>query len=119
VTEVALKDPSSVGKVSRVLTMGTPYLGATKALGALDYAEPCLRDAFGICILDRGEAQKLVTNFPGFLDLLPSRPLYGQASLGPVLTLFDRDGNGSPDGFIDFATERAKLADRNLPLIDN
>src|SRR5207253_5882991 len=34
-------------------------------------------------------------------------------------TLFDRDGNGSLDGFIDFNTERAKLSDRNLGLIDN
>ena len=65
VTEVALKDPSSAGKVSRVLTMGTPYLGATKALGVLDYGEPCQNEVFGICILDPKEVQKLSTNFPG------------------------------------------------------
>jgi len=119
VTEIALKDPSSVGKISRVLTMGTPYLGVTKALSALDYAEPCLNETHGICILDPHEAQKLITNFPGFLDLLPSRAYYGQAYPGSVLTLFDRNGDGRVDGYIDYATERAKLADRNLFLVDN
>ena len=119
VTEIALKDPSSVGKVSRVLTMGTPYLGAPKALAVLDYAKPCFNEAHGICILNPKEAQKLVTNFPGFLDLLPSRAYYGQAYQGPVVTLFDRNNDGQRDMYIDYATERAKLADRNLFLIDN
>jgi alpha-tubulin suppressor-like RCC1 family protein/pimeloyl-ACP methyl ester carboxylesterase len=119
VTEVALKDPSSAGKVSRVMTMGTPYLGAAKSLDELDYGEPCQTEMLTICILDPKEVQKLATNFPGVLDLLPSRAYYGQAYPGPVLTLFDRDQNGSIDGFIDFNTERSKLADRNLALIDN
>ncbi len=118
VTEAALADPRSIGKVARVMTMGTPYLGAVKALGVLDYAEPCQTEALGICILDNHEVQKLVTNAPGFLELLPSRAFYGPAYIGPVFTLFDRNGDGIEDDFIDFATERAKLADRNLALID-
>jgi hypothetical protein len=118
VTEAALANPLSAGKVARVMTMGTPYLGATKALGVLDYGQPCQTEVLGICILDTGEVQKLVTNAPGFLELLPSREFYGQAYIGPVFTLFDRNGDGIEDDFIDFGTERAKLADRNLALID-
>jgi hypothetical protein len=118
VTNAALADARSAGKVARVMTLGTPYLGATKALGVLDYGEPCQREALGICILDNDEAQKLVTNFPGFLDLLPSRAFYGAAYLSPVFTLFDRNGDGAIEGFVDFTHQRAKLADRNLTLID-
>ncbi len=118
VTEAALADARSIGKVARVMTMGTPYLGATKALGVLDYGEPCQTEVFGFCILNNAEVQKLVTNAPGFLELLPSRAFYGSAYLGPVFTLFDRNGDGIEDDFIDFNTERAKLADRNLALID-
>jgi pimeloyl-ACP methyl ester carboxylesterase len=119
VTEAALGDPRSDGKVSRVVTMGTPYLGATKALGVLDYGEPCQSpDIWGYCLLNKGTVQAVSQNFPGFLDLLPAPPMYGQASPGPVRTDFDRNGDGVDDGYIDFATERLKLADRNLPLID-
>jgi pimeloyl-ACP methyl ester carboxylesterase len=118
VTEAALTDARSVGKVARVMTVGTPYLGATKALGALDYGEPCQTEVLSLCILNREQVQEIVTNFPGFLDLLPSRPFYGQAYVSSVITLFDRDGDGAVDGFVDFDTQRDKLADRNLALID-
>jgi len=117
VAAAALSDFRSIGKVARVMTMGTPYLGATKALGVIDYGEPCQAEALGMCVLDNGEVQKLVRNFPGFLDLLPSREFY-RVYPSPVFTLFDRDGDGLDDGFISYDDERAKLADRNLALID-
>jgi Ca2+-binding RTX toxin-like protein len=118
VTRAALEDPASVGKVARVVTMGTPYLGAVKFLGVLHYAAPCQNEFAGYCFLNPERVQGLVTNFPGALDLLPSRAFYYRPFMTPVFTAFDRDLDGRLDLNLDFSTVRLKLANRNLPLID-
>jgi Ca2+-binding RTX toxin-like protein/pimeloyl-ACP methyl ester carboxylesterase len=118
VARAALAEPDSVGKVARVLTMGTPYLGAVKFLGVLHYATPCQIERVGLCFLNAERVQSLVTNFPGALDLLPSRAFYYRPFMSPVFTAFDRDLDGRLDLNLDFATVRLKLANRNLHLID-
>lgn len=118
VTSAALSAPGSAGKVDRVVTLGTPYLGATKFLGVLDYAEPCQADApFGTCFLNRRKAQELSTNWPGALALLPSRAFYA-AELSAVHRQIDDDGDGEWEGFLSYDAVRDQLADRNLALID-
>lgn len=118
IVRAALNAPRSVGKVARVATVGTPVLGVTRSLGVLDYREPCQSvELFGACVINRAKAQQLVTNWPGALALLPSAPYY-QAYLSPIRRLVDDDGDGQVEGYLSPAQVRAKLADRNLGLID-
>lgn len=118
VARAALADDRSVGKVARVATLGTPTLGATQFLGVLDYRQPCQSvELFGGCILNRAKAQELVTNWPGALALLPSRPYY-QAYGSPINRLIDDDGDGRNEGYLSPSAVRARLADRNLALVD-
>lgn len=72
VTRVALTQPRSVGKVRRVLTMGTPVLGAAKLLGVLLAGKPCLQDFAGMCLLHPPSVMAAVRNLPGAYSLLPS-----------------------------------------------
>jgi len=118
VTRAALGQARSVGTVGRVVTLGTPVLGATKFLGVLDYREPCQSaELFGGCVLNRAKAQELVTNWPGALALLPS-PAYYQAYGSPVNRLIDDNGDGRVEGLRSAAQVREQLRDRNLGLID-
>lgn len=118
VTQAALTDPRSAGKVRRVATLGTPVLGATQFLGVLEYREPCLSlELLGGCILNRERAQQLVTNWPGALALLPS-PGYYQAYGSPIDRLVDDNGDGRNTGLLPPTEVRNRLADRNLTLVD-
>jgi hypothetical protein len=58
--------------VHRVVTVGTPYVGAPKFLSVLEYGFPCEIGTNSGCFLNPDEAAKLVRNFPGSLELLPS-----------------------------------------------
>ncbi len=118
VTRAMLSLPGSFGKVNRVVTVGTPYLGATQAIGVLDYQKPCkAKEIAGKCFLNRSKVQELATNWPGFLELIPPRNFY-TPYLSPIYSFIDDDGDGSADGFLSHAEVRATLADRNLALID-
>lgn len=118
VARAALGSSRSVGKVGRVATLGTPTLGATQFLGILDYREPCQSvELFGGCILNREKAQQLSTNWPGALALLPS-PSYYRAYGSPINRLIDDNRDGRNEGYLSPSQVRAKLADRNLVLID-
>ncbi len=111
VTAAALERSDGVGLVDRVATLGTPFLGATKALGVLDYRQPCQAEPpLGLpgCLLNRAKAQELATNWPGFLALLPSRAWHR----------VDRGAIRTPAGFLGFDAYRQRLSDRNLPLVD-
>jgi hypothetical protein len=82
VTRVALTDPSSVGKVRRVLTMATPFYGAAKLLSVLITGKPCIpNDVFDVqvsfwhiayCPTDGPTVQEVLRTMPGPHDLLPS-----------------------------------------------
>lgn len=99
------------GKVAHVVTMGTPWVGAVKALGELDYAKPCQVMRGNKCILNPRKLQELVTNFPGFLELLPS-DAYTRMVTHPL-----RDPNGA---LLDMQAVRdTRLRDRNRALILN
>lgn len=119
VTSAALKRAAAVGKVDRVVTLGTPYLGATRSLGVLVYREPCQADTpiNRGCFLNRRKAQQLVQNWPGFLALLPSRGFY-ETDGSPVFRLVDDDGDGQPTGLLPFAEVRERIRPFNLPLAD-
>jgi pimeloyl-ACP methyl ester carboxylesterase len=102
VTRAALANPNSVGKIRKVLTLGTPVLGAARGLGILEYQQPCFVDIPGVlfwkddCLIDPVTLQELLTNFPGAYELLPSRA-YDQAVNAPLN--IDRDTN--QDGVVE------------------
>ncbi|CAN5817948.1 hypothetical protein BH23CHL2_BH23CHL2_07570 [soil metagenome] len=81
----ALQDTSMVGKVSRLVTLGTPVLGATKALGVLEFKALCFTEEIlnRHCITNPTTAQRVMTNFPTAYQLLPSRA-FGHAVGSPL-----------------------------------
>jgi len=93
-TRYALSDPSSIGKVRRVLTLGTPILGAAKALGEVAYQTPCFVDG-PICAVNQATLQKALRNIPGAYELMPDAN-YDQF-VGPAVV----DDLGDPYGTID------------------
>jgi pimeloyl-ACP methyl ester carboxylesterase len=74
VAEAITRLPQSVGKIYRIVTLGTPYLGAPKALTDLLYQYPC--EDPPQCFLSAAVVQSLVENYPGLMDLLPSADYY-------------------------------------------
>lgn len=95
VAEALVHQPASVGKVYRMVTLGTPFLGAPKLLSVLLYGEPCLfptgHGATG-CLIDPSIIQSLAENYPGAAELNPSADYYKayvaqQAPLGVGSTL--------------------------------
>lgn len=86
ITNALVHMPGSVGKIYRIVTFGTPWLGAPKLLGALLYGEPCLADlALGGCALDQGVVQRLIANYPGAAELNPSPAYYAATTFSPLL----------------------------------
>jgi hypothetical protein len=101
ITNALVHMPGSVGKIYRIVTLGTPWLGATKLLAALLYQEPCLASLFdfayrglnaSICALDPGVAQRLLEDYPGAMELNPSQAFYAAAAYSPLLHVV----NGRP-----------------------
>ncbi|MEW1845582.1 choice-of-anchor L domain-containing protein [Nonomuraea angiospora] len=110
VTLAATRMQRSVGKINRISTIATPYLGAAKALGVMHYKTPCVIDlTAGRCLLNRNQAAKITKNFPGFLELLPSDNYH---------TVVEPPVNRVPGGPLTPDQVRDMLSDKNLALID-
>ncbi len=79
VASALLEDAASIGKVRRLVTLGTPLSGAPKALGILALAAPCIVEhkALGItfCPYTKNTIRDIAQNMPGIYDLLPSENL--------------------------------------------
>ena len=84
---------ASVGKINRIVTLGTPFLGAPKVLAELLYGVPCQIPTPLHCLIDGPVVQALIENYPGTADLSPS-PGYYSASPSPS-ALFSGVGNMS------------------------
>lgn len=105
-------------EVHRVVTLGTPYLGTPKFLGVLEFKEPCEVVHGTACVLNRAEAAKLVRNFPGSLELLPSRRYWEVAASPLVERVRFADGSSvreveSYDGML----SRLRASGKNMILI--
>jgi pimeloyl-ACP methyl ester carboxylesterase len=104
--------------VHRASTIATPYLGTPKFLGILQFGEPCQVLHNGACLLNRGEAQKLVQNWPGALELLPS-PKYWDVAASPLVERV-RFADGSSTRQVetyDGMLSRLAASNRNMTLI--
>jgi pimeloyl-ACP methyl ester carboxylesterase len=101
VAEAAVNRARIVGKVNRLVTLGTPYLGAGVVVGLLHYQTPCLNDIPVVkwCALNPEEVQRLAKNMTGMLQLLPSDEYFNKVG-SPVNIKYDADGNGSVDGYL-------------------
>ncbi len=101
VTLRALRDPQSTGRVRKVVTLGTPYLGSVKALSVMQYKSSCFSDAPGTsteeCTINADTLQRVVENMPGLYGLLPSRQFH-EAEGSPFFVSLDEDGDGASDG---------------------
>ena len=75
VTLDALQDEGMDNKVATLVTLGTPVLGATKALGVIEYKAICFTEEILDlhCITNPSTAQQVMRNFPASYQLLPSR----------------------------------------------
>jgi pimeloyl-ACP methyl ester carboxylesterase len=120
VTRALLDDARSVGKVRRVATIGTPYLGTPKFLTILQWAKPCqIGGPVGICLSNPKMVQSLVQNFPGSMQLLPSRRYFAAVAKRPVELTYDRDGDGEREGPLSFdeTIDLLERSGRNMNLI--
>ncbi|MCU0492799.1 MAG: alpha/beta fold hydrolase [Chloroflexaceae bacterium] len=101
-TRTVLSNSNSHGKINRVITLGTPVLGATKALGMLQYQAPCFVEkpwfTGGGCATNEATFQNVLTNMPGAYQLLPS-PLFDQAVGSALYIDRDTNGDGKVEGF--------------------
>jgi pimeloyl-ACP methyl ester carboxylesterase len=125
IANAIVHDPTSVGKIHNVVTMGTPWLGTPKLLSVLLYQEPCLIPvAAGLCALDPGTVQTLIKNYPGTAELNPSIAYWDAAPYYPLLiTTGNGDEVGLSGGFSQgYALEKNLLAaspiNRDTSLID-
>lgn len=124
-TRATLGLAGSFGRVNRVVTLGTPVLGAAKALGILRYKNPCLVKVpvAGACVYNRDTISELARNLRGMHDLLPSRRYFDNVG-SPVVRTWDSDGDGQPDGAMSVGQVRDLLVATphswgvNMPLID-
>jgi len=82
VAEAVTQLPQSIGKIYRIVTLGTPYLGAPKALTMLLEQTPCEDPPH--CFLNPAVVQSLIENYPGVMELLPSAAYYtAYSSISP------------------------------------
>src|SRR3989338_885496 len=74
VVEYYLSQHPTDHSIAKLILIGTPYLGAPKALKALLWG-----DTFNFSfLLNQQKMKKLVTNMPSIYDLLPSRAYYSE-----------------------------------------
>lgn len=85
VTLAALRDTKSIGKVRKVVTLGTPLLGSPKSLGLLEYKLGCFGSSipFKGCAINSDVTQEIMRFMPGTYQLLPSRK-YDEAVGAPL-----------------------------------
>lgn len=90
-----LSDQANAGRVRKLIFVGTPHLGAPKALKALRYG-----DNLDVKIIDGCKLKRVVHNLPGMFNLLPGRRYFAMSG-GYFDDAGDIDGDGTR-GVLDF-----------------
>ena len=84
-----LSNTANAGKVAQLIFVGTPHLGAPKALKALRYG-----DNLGVKIIDGCKLKRVVHNLPGMFNLLPGHRYFEANGGGYFDDENDIDGDG-------------------------
>lgn len=109
---------SNEHNVSKLITIGTPWLGAPKAVNVI------LTGDFDWWLINPTLLRKLVEYFPGGHQLLPSRQYFEESNASPLVLLepsdpYARNHTRIPVGYDDPTYGFAKmLADRYKPTAD-
>ncbi len=83
-----LLNPANAGNVRQLIFVGTPHLGAPKALKALRYG-----DNLDVKIIDGCKLKRVVHNLPGMFNLLPGRRYFAASGGGYYEDAGDIDGD--------------------------
>ncbi len=83
-----LLNPANAGNVRQLIFVGTPHLGAPKALKALRYG-----DNLNVRIIDGCKLKRVVHNLPGMFNLLPGRRYFEANGGGYFEDANDIDGD--------------------------
>jgi len=115
VARAYLADPARAARVGRLVTLGSPYLGAPKiALALLD--QLCFAEWMGICFTNKAVLHELIQNFPSGYQIAPGKGYYRVYPQGFIRRDRDADGDGRRDGYLDAAAAGQLLEERN-PLL--
>ena len=104
VAKAYLSDPVNAANVRNLVFVGTPHLGAPKALKALRYG-----DDLGVKIIDGCKLKRAVHNMPGMLNLLPGKR-YFEVKGGYFIDADDLDGD-SEKGLLGYEQMLVNLKD--------
>ena len=108
-------DKANAEKVERLVTLGTPYLGAPKvALGILH--ELCFLEQYFYCLTNPRTVHDLLVNFPSAYQLAPGYGYFQVYPNGYLRRDYDGDGDGQVDGWLNEQLSHTLLARQNSRL---
>jgi len=91
-----LSNDANAANIRQLIFVGTPHLGAPKALKALRYG-----DNLDVKIIDGCKLKRVVHNLPGMFNLLPGKRYFTASGSGYFEDAGDIDGDGVR-GVLDF-----------------
>ena len=115
VSRYYMTDEARAKKVHRLITLGSPFLGAPKiALALMD--KLCFAEAFGMCFTNPDVLFELIQNYPAAYQIAPGSDYFRVYSQGYIRRDRDADGDGRRDGYLDFIASQRILGEHNLEL---
>jgi alpha-tubulin suppressor-like RCC1 family protein/pimeloyl-ACP methyl ester carboxylesterase len=89
-----ISDSTRAKKISKLITIGTPYLGTPKAFAVLEglacMVDLIYKDLFGgLCLPDRQAGGIMAQNYPGVHELLPSQAYFDVKGSGFIVNSHD------------------------------
>ena len=115
VARAYVADPAHAARVNRLVTLGSPFLGAPKIALAL-FDQLCFAEWLGICFTNKAVLHELIQNYPSGYQITPGEAYYQVYPHGFIRRDRDADGDGERDGYLDAAAAGLLLQDHN-PLL--
>jgi pimeloyl-ACP methyl ester carboxylesterase len=115
VARAYLADPGRAARVHRLVTLGSPFLGAPKmALALVD--KLCFAEWLGLCFTNTDVLHELIQNYPAGYQIAPGEGYFNVYPRGYIRRDRDADGDGRPDGYLDVQASYGILERRNPTL---
>jgi pimeloyl-ACP methyl ester carboxylesterase len=115
VARAYLSDPEKAAKVRRLVTLGTPFLGAPKIVMALIH-RLCFAEWLGLCFSNSEVLHELIQNYPPGYQIAPSEAYFQVYPGGYLRRDRDGDGDGRLDGPLSFEASFRLLEKHNQNL---